>query len=410
MSDDHFSGRLTDHLSLGVLTKFVPRFVVDETIAECGVQEQRTRLLPAHVVVYFVLALALFSDGYNEVIRSLVHGLRFARTWSEKWVIPSSPAMSQARWRLGENVMKELFEKIAVPVADYGLSGAWIGRWRVVSIDGVLLDIADTDENVEQFPKAQGGTRRPYPQAKVVALGECGTHAVFGANIGSIKDGEHQLAEGLLERIEPGMLVVADRGFYSFHLWRLALVTGADLAFRVKQGFTLPVLEVLADGSYRSEVHKPGIGATRIDANLIGDIRLATHIPVRVVEYTIDTGAGVSEVFRIITSVMDPEDLPATWIAAAYKQRWEIELSFREIECQLRPSRSTLRSKTPPMVRQEIWGLLLAHYAIRAFMAEAADSIDVDPDRISPIRTINIIRRSITDAPAFSPHNTKTNL
>jgi hypothetical protein len=269
----------------------------------------------------------------------------------------------------------------------------------------------DTDKNRNEFPKAGDDTGCPFPQAKVVAVGECGTHAVIAAVIGTMKDGEHQLAEELLDVLSPGMLVQADRGFYSFSLWRQGLATGADLAFRVKSDLCLPVLEVLADGSYISEVHKPRPGKTRINADQVDNITWATHIRVRVVEYTVETGSKTKdEVFRIITSVLDPTELSALQIAAAYKQRWEIELSFREIECQLRPAGSTLRSKTPSMVRQEIWGLLLAYYAVRAFMAEAADSIDIDPDRISPIRTINIIRRSITDRAEFSPLSQTTKL
>lgn len=355
------------------------------------------------------MALALFQDGYAEVIRSLVHGLRFARTWSREWTVPSASAISQARERLGEDVMSALFERVAVPVARAGTPGAWTGRYRLMAMDGVMLDLADTAANIKTFPKAQGGTRRPFPQAKVVAVSECGTHACIAAAIGSIKDGEHQLAVQVLGCLEPGMLLLADRGFFSFALWRAALATGADLAFRVKKDLRLPVLALLPDGSYLSEVHRPHAGKTRIDADRIDDITLATHVKVRVVDYTVDTTDSAaadtkpSEVFRIITSVLDPQELPAVSIAAAYKERWELELSFREIECQLRPSASTLRSKTPAMVRQEIWGLLLTHYAIRAFMTEAADTIDIDPDRISPIRTINIIRRSVTDSAVFPP-------
>jgi hypothetical protein len=408
---DDSPARLTDHLSVGVLTKFVPRFVVDEVVAECGAGELRSRSLPAHVVVYFVMALALFRDGYGEVIRYLVHGLRFARTWSRSWSTPSTSALSQARRRLGENVMATLFWRVAVPVAKAGTPGAWAGRFRLFAVDSVWLDMPDTDENKEEFPKAGDDTLCPLPQAKVTAIGECGTHAVVAAVIGTTKDGEQQLAEELLDVLEPGMLLAADRGFFSFELWRKALATGADLVFRVKSDLHLPVLEVLEDGSYISEVHKPRPGKTRINADQVDNIMLATHIRVRVVEYTVETGSKTKdEVFRIITSVLDPGELNAMQIAAAYKERWEIELLFREVECQLRPSRSTLRSKTPTMIRQEIWGLLLTYYAVRAFMAEAADSIDIDPDRISPIRTINIIRRSITDRAEFSPLSPATKL
>ena len=402
--------RLTDHLSIGVLTKTVPRYLVDEVLAETGKKEKRSRLLPAHVVVYFVMALALFRDGYDEVLRALVHGLRFARTWSNAWQVPTPGAISQARVRLGEAPVKALFARVARPLAGLATPGAWLSGRRLVAIDGVMLDLPDTAANIAEYPKAVGGTRRPYPQVKIVALGECGTQAVLDAEIGSISIGERELAHRLTRSLEPSMLVLADRGFFSYDLWVTYRRTGAHLAWRVSKTMILPVLAPLPDGSYRSEIVKPGTGKARIDADRIDDLRLATHIPVRVIDYQIDTGEPDpdGETYRVITSIMDPADTDATELATAYSQRWEIETTFRQIECQLLTPGSTLRSKTPEMIRQEIWGMLLTHYAIRAFMKDAADTIDIDPDRISTIRAINIIRRSITDPAALSPLGEET--
>ena len=403
--------RLTDHLSIGILTRTVPRFIVDEVLAETGRKEKRVRLLPAHVVVYFVMALALFADGYDEVMRSLVHGLRFARTWSDRWQVPTTGAMSQARVRLGEAPLRELFARIAVPLAGPGTPGAWLGPRRLMAIDGVMLDIPDTAANLKEYEKVRGGTRRPFPQVKVVGLGECGTHALIDADFGSMRHGERELAEPLARSLQPGMLVLADRGFFSYELWRTYMLTGADLLWRLTKTVKLPVLQVLPDGSYLSEIKRAhlGPGKTRIPINLIADPYLATHIPVRVIEYQIETpGAPVHlEVVRLITTILDPAQAGAHDLAAAYHERWEFESSLREIECQLLEAGSTLRSKTPEMVRQEIWALLLTHYAIRSFMKEAADTTELDPDRISTIRAINIIRRSITDPAAFSPHRTQ---
>lgn len=405
------SGRLTDHLSIGVITRTVPRYVIDEVLASTDRKEKRSRLLPAHVVVYFVMSLALFRDGYDEVMRQLVHGLRFARTWSRGWQVPSTSAMSQARVRLGEAPMKELFGRVCVPLATQGTPGAWLGRWRLMGIDGVMLDIPDTEANVADYEKSAGGTRRPYPQVKIVALGEAGTHAVIDAEIGSIRHGERELADPLTRSLSPDMLVLADRGFFSYQLWRSYLLTGAALLWRLSKTTHLPVRTVLPDGSYLSEIKSvKGPGKTRIPLDGVGDPMLATHIPVRVIEYQVDTGEATSEpeTFRLITTILDPAEADATTLAAAYTQRWELESSFREIECQLLEPGSTLRSKNPDIVRQEIWALLLAHYAIRTFMVEAADTTDIDPDRLSTIRAINIVRRSITDPAAFSPRCTST--
>ena len=407
----HDRSRLTDHLSVGVLTRTVPRFIVDEVLAETGRREKRSRLLPAHVVVYFVMALALFRDGYDEVMRNLVHGLRFARTWSHGWQVPRTSAMSQARVRLGEAAMKELFARVAVPVAIAGTPGAWLGRWRLMAIDGVMLDIPETEANLAVYDKPAGRTRRPYPQVKIVGLGEAGTHAVIDAEIGSIRHGERDLAEALTRSLSTDMLVVADRGFFSYQLWRTYLLCGAALLWRLSKTTQLPVLQVLPDGSYLSEIKNvKGPGKARIALDRVADPMLATHIPVRVIEYQIDTGEGTigPETFRLITTILDPAEADAHTLAATYAQRWEFESSLREIECQLLEPGSTLRSKTPEMVRQEIWGLFLTHYAIRAFMTQAADTIDLDPDRLSTIRAINIVRRSVTDPAGFSPRSTKT--
>jgi len=409
VSKRRHSGRLTDHLSIGVLTRTVPRYVIDEVLADTGRKEKRSRLLPAHVVVYFVMSLALFRDGYDEVMRQLVHGLRFARTWSRAWQVPTTSAMSQARVRLGEAPMKELFTRVAVPLGTAGTPGAWLAGWRLMAIDGVMLDIAETPENVAVYEKSDGGTRRPYPQVKIVGLGEAGTHAVIDAQIGSIRHGERELAEALTSSLTPDMLVLADRGFFSYDLWRSYLLTGAALLWRLSKTTHLPVLQVLPDGSYLSEIKSfKGPGKTRIHIDQIADPMLATHITVRVIEYQVDTGDGTSDTFRLITTILDPAQADALTLAAAYAQRWEFESSLREIECQLLEAGSTLRSKRPETVRQEIWALLLAHYAIRAFMAEAADTVDLDPDRLSTIRAINIVRRSVTDPAAFSPRCTTT--
>lgn len=399
--------RLTDHLSIGVLTRTVPRFIVDEILAETGRKEKRSRLLPAHVVVSFVLALALFRDGYDEVMRSLVHGLRFARTWSQGWTVPTTGAMSQARARLGEAPLRDLFARIAQPLAKEGTPGAWLGRWRLMAIDGVMLDIPETDANLAVYDKSDGGTRRPYPQVKIVGLGECGTHALLDARIGSIRHGERELADPLAASLEENMLVLADRGFFSYQLWRTYLLSGAQLLWRLSKTTHLPVLTALADGSYLSEIKSfTGPGKTRIPIHRIDDPYLATHIPVRVIEYQVDTGDATTspDVYRLITTILDPAEADAVELATTYTQRWEFESSLREIQCQLLQPGSTLRSKTPEMVRQEIWGLFLTHYAIRAFMTEAADTTDLDPDRLSTIRAINIIRRSVTDPAGFSPH------
>jgi Insertion element 4 transposase N-terminal/Transposase DDE domain len=399
-------GKLTDHVSLGALTRTVPRFIVDEVLAETESREKRSRALPAHLVVYFVLALALFTDGYEEVIRKLVNGLRFARVWSREWNVPTTSALSQARKRLGDKPVQMLFERVAVPLARPGTPGAWIRDWRVMALDGVMIDVPDTPENLQYYGKPEGGTRRPFPQTRTVGLAEAGTHAIIAVQLGTIYQGERELTKPLISSFTPEMLITADRGFFSFDMWRDCLTSGAALVWRVSATVGLPVLQVLPDGSYLSEItNQPARSRTRIPLDKVSDPRLATHIPVRVLEYHVQTDPNdetTSEPFRIITNILDPDELHATEAAQAYHERWDLETAFREIETYLRLGKG-IRSKTPEMVRQELYGLFLAHYAIRSFMAEAADTVDIDPDRISFTRTLHIIRRRITDPAGLSP-------
>ncbi len=300
--------RLTDRIGVGVLTRLVPRDLVDEVLAQTGRREKRSRLLPAHVVVYFVMAMAVFRDGYEEVMRRLVGGLRFMRAWRQDWPVPTTGAISQARERLGEAPVKALFERVAVPLAAPGAPGAWLGARRLMAIDGVKLDVPDTPANVAGFGRPGGLTRRPFPQIQVIGLGECGTHAVVAAGIGTLGVGERELATGLTGSMEPGMLVTADRGFFSFEFWRDCLLAGADLLFRVASGLNLPVTRVLPDGSYLSQVASRKVRSSgfQIPLAAASDPRNATHIPVRVIEYTVTSSVAGREARDLPPGHHDP--------------------------------------------------------------------------------------------------------
>jgi hypothetical protein len=404
------SGRLTDHVTLGVLSSVIHRDIIDDVIRETRKREERTRLLPAHVVVYYVLALNLFfGEAYEEVMRQLVNGLRFLGNWRDHWKVPSTSAISQARTRLGEAPLKLLFERIAVPMARPGTRGAWCQGLRVMAIDGLVLDVPDTPDNDKEFGRSGNEqTPGPFPQVRVVALGECGTHAVVDAELSGVTTGEQTLAERLITRFVAGMLVLADRNFYSYHAWQQAVATGAHLLWRVTSTLTLPVLEWLPDGSYRSVLINPRIRGRRrqalLDAAAAGaDLDPDHAMVVRVVEYMIEERPGSGELFCLITTITDHEFAPAIELAAAYHERWEIELSFDEIETHQTGHHRVLRSKTPELVKQEIWSLLLTHYAIRHVMKDAADTVGTDPDDLSFIRSYRAIRRQVTNQAGFSP-------
>lgn len=301
---------MTDHLSIGVLAGLIHRDIVDDVIRECGKREKRQRLLPAHVVMYYVLALNLFfGEAYEEVLRQLVNGLKFLGNWRGNWEIPSTSAISQARTRLGEAPMKLLFERIAVPMARAGTRGAWYRGLRVMAIDGLVLDVPATDDNDEEFGRSGSAEApSPFPQVRLVALGECGTHGVTDAAFGPVAAGEQTLAGQLIARFVAGMLVLADRNFYSYQAWQEATATGAQLLWRVSANLRLPVLEWLPDGSYRSVLINPRIRGRRRE-QLVGtaaagqELDPAEAMVVRVAEYMIDNRAGGGELFCLITTL-----------------------------------------------------------------------------------------------------------
>jgi len=368
--------RLSDRIALGVLTATFPRRLVDEVIEVTGRREQRNRLLPAHLTVYYVLAMALFSSaGYEEVMRSLTEGLAWASDGAEEYELPSQVAISKARTRLGPEPLAELFVRACVPLAAVTTPGAFYRQWRLVSMDGTTIDVADTPANAGVFGRA--GTGRgdgsAFPQVRIVALGECGTHAVIAAVMDSYAVVEVTLAQRLVGALRPGMLCLAGRGFTAHPLFCAAAATGAALLWRAKNNAVLPVLEPLPDGSYLSEV----VAAP--------DRRRREHVlGVRVVEYTIeDQGrpGAVGTPYRLLTNILDPAQAPADELAALYAQRWEIESIFDDLKTHQRGPRVILRSRTPEGVYQEAWGYLCVHYALRALIHDAADRGDLGPRR-----------------------------
>jgi hypothetical protein len=387
--------RLSDLVSVGVLTRVFPPEVVDEVIAEAGRTEQRRRSLPARLVAYFAVAMALYSDGsYEDVFAQLTDGLSWSSRWAETYTAPSKSAIFQARARLGAAPVEALFRRVVRPLAGETTPGSWLAGRRLVALDGTCLDVADTVENARFFgrPGVTKGEQSAFPQARLVALAECGTHAMFDAVIGAYTTPELTLAGELIERLEPGMLVIADRLFYGFPLWRKAQATGADLLWRAKTNIKPRHVETLADGSWLAEV-RPGGNAGRTTAPL----------PVRIIDYTIDDGRDHPEPYRLLTTILDPAVVTASELAAAYAQRWEIELALDELKTHQRGPRTVLRSKSPDLVAQEIWGHLCCHYAIRALMSDTAEHAGHDPDRVSFVAALRVARRSVAHQGAFPP-------
>ena len=392
--------RLSDHVSIGVLTRVFPPELVDQVVAQAGRLERRQRLLPARVVVYYVLGLALYSSSsYEEVIRMLVEGLAWQSGWQRPWTVPSKGALWQARTRLGSEPLRALFERVAVPLAEPRTQGAFYRGLRLVSIDGTCLDVPDTLANEQRFGRPGSGRGQGvggFPQVRLVGLGECGTHAMIAVAHGSLRDGERALTAGLLGVLTPDMLCLADRGFYSFSLWNQARASGAQLLWRMKANARLPVEQRLSDGSYLTSI---------CDAE---DTQRAQPLTARVIEYEIDDPgrpAAEDRRYRLLSTILDPDRAPACELAPLYAERWEFENALDELKVHQRGPRVVLRSKTPDGVIQELYGHLCVHYAIRWLMHTIALESGHDPDRLSFTRTLRVARRTIGSHPGFSPHS-----
>ena len=387
---------MSDLVSVGVLTRVFPPALVDEVIEASGRMQVRHRALPSRVMAYFAIGMGLYSDGsYEDVLSQLTDGLAWASGWREQYRLPGKSAIFQARERLGSEPLAQLFARVARPVGAADGPGVWLAGRRLVAVDGTCLDVADTPGNDAFFgrPGVNKGEKSAFPQARLLAFAECGTHAIFAATIGTYGQAESVLIEDLLPHLRPGMLLLADRGFFSYALWRKACAAGGDLLWRVRTDAYGPApahVEDLPDGSWLAHL--------RASKDRVHEPMLA-----RIIDYTIDDGRANATVYRLVTTLLDPAEAPAHELAAAYTQRWEIESVFDELKTHQRGPKVVLRSKSPDLVLQEIWGYLCCHYAIRSLMSQVADHAGHDPDRVSFVAALRIVRQSVAQQGAFSP-------
>jgi hypothetical protein len=355
-------------MGLGVLAGQIPSELVDQVLADTGRVQRRLRRLPARTVVWFVLALTLFhGQGYRSVWRELTH--------------------SDA-----DEAPTQLFTRLRGPQATLGAAGAFLGALRLVSWDATMLDVPDSPANQAGFI-ASGNTRGrgAYPKVRLLQLIECGTHAVIDAAFGAVS--EQILARRVLGSLGAGMLLLGDRNFPSYQLWRQTAATGAHLLWRVKASTRLPRIGAFADGSYLAVLPRPGTGG-----------RLGLWV--RVIEYTVTVTAtdpnGTTttrvELFRLITTITDPRQATAAQLAECYHQRWESETVYKSLKTHQRGPRQVLRSQDPDGVSQELYAYLITYQALRHLMHQAAVTADIDPDRLSFTTALRAVRRFITSA------------
>src|SRR6202158_746936 len=387
--------RITDYISLGVIAKFFPTEKIHEVLEQTKRTSVRERDLPAHVVVYYVIALALYMrSSYREVLRCLLAGVQWLLNPSAKVKVAGKSGISQARSRLGAEPVKQLYAAVVAPSAERRTKGAWYRQWRLVSLDGSTLDVADTAENDKAFgrPGSSRGSSA-FPKIRFVALLEDGTHVLWGAHMDRYATDELTLAEKVIPLLRKGMLCMADRFFPSYKLWRTAAKMGADLLWRTRQNARLEVEKRLPDGSYLSRIYA-STSDRRNERN---------GIVVRVIDYRLKDVKDAEPIYRLITTILDSTRAPAKELAALYHERWEIETALDELKTHLRGAQIVLRSKTPELGEQEFWGLLLAHFAIRVLMHEAALRADEDPDRLSFLHSVRVVQRRMARYGAIPP-------
>jgi len=391
--------RISDYVTLGVVAKAFPSDRVREILRQTGTESMRERALPAHVMVYYVIALALYMQvSCREVLRCLLEGLEWLSKSGPRLHIAGKSGISQARGRLGLEPVMMLHDTVVSPVGTVKTRGAWYRSWRLVSLDGSTLDVADTKENAARFgrPGASRGSSA-YPQIRFVSLVENGTHILFGSRMDGCKTGEITLASQVIRNLQEGMLCLADRFFFGFELWEKASSTGADLLWRVRKNVRLVPFKRFGDGSYLANIY-PSSKDRRKDTNAI---------TVRVIEYRLVGVPGAERLYRLVTTILDPEQAPANELAALYHERWEVETALDELKTHLKGSKIVLRSKTPELVRQEFYGLMMAHFAVRGLMHEAAIAADVDPDELSFVHAVRVIRRKLPIFVAIPPSEEK---
>lgn len=389
--------RFSDTVSFAVISRFIPCDKIQHVLECSNKNTKRNRLLPAHLMIYYIIALGFyFESSSREVLRFLLGSLRDLLPEGSSIPTACKSAISQARTRIGKEPIIKLYDDIVQPIATEKTEGAYYKNRLLVAMDGSKFDVADTDENTSYFGKQKyggfGGVKGEgtFPLMRFVSLIEVGTHVIFETIYSKFSTGELTLAKMILEKVKPNMLVLADRLFFTYETWKIGVARGTDLLWRIKKNSKLKILENLPDGSFLAKIY-PSERDWKKDVN---------GIKVRLIEYRIK---GKDEIYRLITTMLDHNEAPAEELAALYSERWTVETVYDELKIHMREKRVILKSKTPELVIQEFYGLLLAHYAIRGVMHEAALQAKLPPDRLSLIHSVRVVRRKLKTFSGFPP-------
>ena len=392
--------RLADYLSASLLARVMPAEVVHDVLDAHGRNSQRLRSFPAVVGVYYCITLSLYPEAaYEEVFAAVSQGLAWAAQ-AEQPARISKVSISLARAKIGAGPLQELVQRCCVPMADARFHPeAFYRGLRLVAMDGSNFELPDEPDNLAHFgrPGSRTGVAG-CPQAQCAVLVECITHAILAANVGPYRSSEWEVCKPLLSSLKPGMLCMADRGFNGCEYWRQAQATGAQLLWRCANNRILPRHQELPDGSYLSAIVPTGVRRAQAQAQAI---------VVRVIEYALPGLADAQPRYRLLTTLLDPSEAPALELAALYHQLWQVEAVFDELKTHLLKSRRVLRSKTAELVRQEFYGWVLAHYAVRWLLHQGATRHRMPHEALSFTSQVQLLRREQPHSGAFPPSAAK---
>jgi hypothetical protein len=384
------TAKFADEVALEALGRALPRGVIEAVVADLGVASQRRRKLPAELTMLLAVAMNLYTrQSLGQVLVKMVKGLRLL--WPEPAFQPASKsAISQARYRLGAQPLVELFHRVCRPLAGPETKGAFLFGLRLMAIDLTVEDVPDSPENAQAFGRHWSDRgASAYPQVLAAYLDECGTHAIVDAGFWPCHSNQHACAQRLLRSVEQGMLVSWDAGLHSFEIAKQTRARDAHFLGRVPAGPKFRPLRPLSDGSYLTHLQPDNHGQPWHGERLL----------VRIIEYTLTdpNRPGYGQLHRLMTSLLDPEECPALELILAYHERWEVEITIDELDTHQRLPQHPLRSKKPVGVIQELYGLLIAHYAIRRLMLDSATKHDLDPDRLSFTSAVEVVCDAIAE-------------
>jgi Insertion element 4 transposase N-terminal/Transposase DDE domain len=390
--------RLSDYLSASLLARAFPAEWVHEVLDEHGCNSKRIRSFPAVAGVYYCMALSLYPEAaYEEVFAVVAQGLAWAAGAAEPARVSKS-SISELRHKIGVEPLVALMQRACVALAVPATHPeAFYAGLRLVALDGSTFEVPDAADNAQQFgyPGARNG-HAGYPHAQCAVLVECATHAILDASMGAYRDSEWEVCKPLLRSLKEDMLCLADRGFKAYEYWSQARATGAQLLWRCRSDRQLPVHKMLGDGSYLSAIYPPGKGRRAAQAQ-------AQAIEVRVIDYELPGMPEALPRYRLLTTLLDPAVAPAMELAALYHERWQVEAVFDELKTHLLQRRRVLRSKTAELVRQEFYGWVLAHYAVRWLMHQGASAHRLRHADLSFASHVQLLRRAQPRSGAFPP-------